>query len=284
MPSHSFEVTDATFASEVVEASRRVPVVVDFWAPWCAPCRALKPILEKLADEHGGRFLLAKLNTDENPETAARFAIRSIPAVKGFRDGAVAAEFLGAVPESAVRAFLQQLLPTAAQKLLASARLALEAGDDTTAENRLREALAADPGLDAARLDLAELLVARDAWQDADELLSGLRAPESDERAAQLASRIALWKAAGSLPPAAELLARLQKSPRDLGLRLQLAERHAADGDFQAALDQLLEVVGADRGALRETARTTMLRIFSLAGGDTELVARYRRALASALN
>ncbi len=280
----SIDVTDATFEADVVEASRRIPVVVDFWAPWCGPCRALTPILEELAAEYGGRFILAKLNTDENPRTASQFGIRGIPAVKAFRDGKLAAEFTGAVPESAVRAFLQRLLPSPAETLWATARSALGEGDFETAESRLREALKAEPLLAAARLELAELLIARQAWSEADLFLSELPEHERDERAAQLASRIALWKSAQSLPSAAQLLSELERAPGDLTLRLRLAEREAADGQFENALAQALHVVRADRGALRGAARMTMLQVFALAGADAELVRRYRRLLASELH
>jgi putative thioredoxin len=278
------DVTDATFERDVLRASRTLPVVVDFWAPWCAPCRALKPVLEKLAAEHEGEFVLAKMNTDENPQTAARFGIRGIPAVKAFRDGTVAGEFTGAVPESAARAFLKEILPTSGEKLRQAAAAALAAGDADAAEARLREALQADPGLHPARVDLAELLVAREAWGDADAALSEVPEHERDERAQRLASRIALWRAARELPSAAELRPQLERAPGDPAPRLRLAERLAADGEFEAALEELLEVVRADRGPARETARRTMLQVFTLAAADPALVGRYRRLLASALN
>jgi putative thioredoxin len=281
---HVTEVTDANFATQVLEASRTVPVVVDFWAPWCGPCRALAPILERLAAEYQGQFVLAKLNTDENPQTAMQFGIRGIPAVKAFRDGKIAAEFTGAVPESAVREFLRRVLPSPAEKLRLAAKDALADGDFEAAEQRLREALKSEPTLAAARLDLADTLVARQAWSEADLVLSELPEHERGERGAQLAGRIALWKASQSLPGAAELEAKLERSPGDHALRLQLAERRAADGQLEAALEATLEVVRADRGAPREAARKLMLRIFSLAEGDEELVRRYRRLLASAMN
>jgi putative thioredoxin len=278
------DVTDATFDSDVVEASRALPVVVDFWAPWCAPCRALAPILEKLAAEHAGEFVLAKMNTDRNPDTAARFGIRGIPAVKAFRDGQVAAEFTGAVPESAARAFLKKILPGRGEKLRQAAAAALAGGDADAAEARLREALEAEPRLHAARVDLAELLVARDAWDDAGAALAELPEHERDERAMRLASRIALRTASRDLPGAAELRARLERAPGDLSLRQRLAERLAADGEFEAALEQLLEVVRAGGGPARDAARRTMLSVFTLAAADPALVGRYRRLLASALN
>ena len=278
------DVTDTSFESDVIEASRRLPVVVDFWAPWCAPCRALKPVLEKLAAEHEGEFVLAKLNTDENPDTAARFGIRGIPAVKAFRDGKVAAEFTGAVPESSARAFVGSILPTPGDKLRVAASAAIAAGDPQAAEARLREALHAEPALQAARVDLAELLIAREARPDAEALLSELPEHERDDRAQNLASRVELWRAARELPDAAELRRRLDAAPGDPDARLRLAERLAADGDFEAALEQLLDVVRAVRGPARDTARRTMLRMLVLAAGDSDLVARYRRLLASALN
>ena len=140
------DVTTATFEREVLEASAEVPVLVDFWAPWCAPCRALGPILEKLARDYGGRFRLAKVNSDENPELSAAFAVRSIPMVIAFRGGRAVAQFLGAQPESQVRAFIDRLLPSASE-------LERMKGGEAA----LRKALELDARNDAARLDLAQL-------------------------------------------------------------------------------------------------------------------------------
>ena len=279
----SFDTDAAGFAHDVLEASREVPVVVDFWAPWCAPCRVLKPVLEKLAQEYQGKFRLAKLNTDEHPAIAGEFGVRGIPNVKAFVDGAVAAEFTGALPESQVRQFLEQLIPSPAQQLRRAARDDVWGGRLDVAETRLREALALDERLYAARVDLAEVLLARGDAVAAARALDDVPDVERDDRAQQLASRIDVARKAQGLADAATLGAAVASRPDDLEARMALAERLVADGDHAAALDAYLEVVRRDRHALRDRARRGMLDVFRIAA-DGDLVSTYRRRLAGELN
>jgi putative thioredoxin len=277
------DITLQSFDREVIEASRNVPVLVDFWAQWCAPCRVLGPILEKLALEHKGELVVAKVDIDAEAQLAARFAIRSVPSVKAFRDGTMVAEFSGALPENTVRSFLARLLPTPAGKLRRSAQAAVSEGDFERAEADLRQALELEPELVAARLELIELLLARQAYSEAD--LEMQRVPEHlrDARAEKLATQIAFWKKSAALPSLQELEARLQQHPGDLEVRIALAERQVAEARYEPALENLLEIVRRDRGALRERARLAMVAAFRLAGEDSELVPRYRRLLSSAL-
>ena len=151
----------ASFERDVLEASREAPVVVDFWAPWCGPCRALGPLLEKLERESGGRWKLVKVNSDENPELSAQFGVRSIPFVVAFVDGQAHSQFLGAQPEGAIRAFLEKLVPDPSELELRQARAALAGGQAALAEDHLRNAIALDPSNDAARIDMVGILVDR---------------------------------------------------------------------------------------------------------------------------
>src|SRR5262249_12440111 len=168
------DVGDRDFETAVIERSKTTPVVVDFWAPWCGPCRALGPLLERLADEHHGAFVLAKVNVDEAPAVAQAFGIQSIPAVKGFRDGMLVAEFVGAQPESTVRKLLEMVLPTAADALVAeAAALAPEA-----AEAKIRQALELEPRHAGALLALARLFAQRGDDEEALRLV-GLVSPPS---------------------------------------------------------------------------------------------------------
>jgi putative thioredoxin len=283
MTAHSFDSTAADFDRDVLEASRRIPVVVDFWAPWCGPCRALKPILEKLAAEFDGRFLLAKVNTDENPEIAARYGVRGIPNVKAFVDGELAAEFTGAQPESAVRRFLEALVPSPAETLRRDAAGDVARGDFHAAEAKLREAISLDAGSDVARVDLAALLAARQDLASAEAELAAIPEHLRDERATALATRIELEQKRASLPDAATLKASVDARPDDLDARLAYADRLVADAQYRAALDELILVVRRDRGERRERARRTIVQVFGLAQDRTELVTEYRRQLASAL-
>ena len=264
-------VTAATFERDVLQASATVPVVVDFWAPWCAPCRALAPILEKLEREYGGRFRLAKVNLDDNPDIAAAIGVRSIPDVVAFRDGKAVARFLGAQPESRVRAFIDALLPS-------SSELArLEGG-----EANLREALALDPANDVARLDLAELLVEEGKSDEAERLLA-----EVQDNAALNARRDALRAAAGFARGGGEseqaLRSRLAGDPDDLEARYALAQRHAAARGYREAMGELLAIVRKDKNWRDGEARKQLLALFTLAAADPDLVSEFRRKLATTL-
>jgi putative thioredoxin len=275
------EVTDATFDSEVIERSERVPVVIDFWAPWCGPCRTLGPILERLATEHEGAFVLAKINVDENPRIAGEFGIRSIPVVKAVQYGEVVDEFVGALPEPAVRQFLQRLLPTAADRAAAEGRKAENEGDATVAEAHYRRALESDPNHPAARLGVGRLLAGSDperALAELDRVLPGT--PERTE-AERIAARLRL--AADDGAGEAELRARVERDPSDLEARLKLARLLAAKEDYEAALAHLLEIVRRDRGFEDEAGRKAMLDIFNVLGPRHALTEKYRGELARVL-
>jgi putative thioredoxin len=225
------DVTAATFERDVIEASATMLVVVDFWAPWCAPCRVLGPVLDKLEREYGGRFRLAKVNLDETQELAAAFGVRSIPDVMAFHGGRPVAHFQGAQPESQVRAFIDGLLPSPSELER------LKGG-----EANLRKALELDPKNDAARLDLAELLVELGRSDEAERLLD-----EVQDNAALDARRDALRAAAGFARGGGEsenaLRSRLAANPDDLEARYALAERHAAARRYREAMDELLAIV-----------------------------------------
>jgi len=283
MNTHSFDTGTETFERDVLQASEKVPVLVDFWAPWCAPCRALKPILEKLAGEYQGRFLLAKVNSDEHPKLSASMGVRGIPNVKAFVDGKMVDEFTGALPESGVRAFIDRLIPTPGEKLRRTARALVSQGDFDEAERHLRNGLELEPGNHALRLDLVELLLAKNSQAEAEEIFAPIPERERDERADRLYSVLAFWKKSQQLPAVAELEAKLAANPDDLPSRLALGERLVADRRYEPALAALLEVVRKDRGALRTSARKLMVEVFNLAEDQPELVSDYRKRLAGAL-
>jgi len=283
MNTYSFDTGTEAFERDVLQASEKVPVLVDFWAPWCAPCRALKPILEKLVGEYQGRFLLAKVNSDEHPQLSARFGVRGIPNVKAFVDGKLADEFTGALPESGVRAFIDRLIPTPGEKLRRTARALVTQGDFDEAERHLRSALELEPANHGVRLDLVELLLAKNSHAEADQMFAPIPERERDERADRLYSLLALWKKSQQLPAIGELEARLAANPDDLPSLLALGERLVADKRFEPALAALLQVVRKDRGALRTSARKLMVEVFSLAEDQAGLVSEYRKLLAGAL-
>jgi putative thioredoxin len=278
-----FDSGTASFEQDVLAASRATPVLVDFWAPWCGPCRALTPILEKVVAESGGGIRLAKVNVDEHPELAARYGVRGIPNVKAFADGRVVDEFTGALPESGVRRFLETVLPSPSEALRRAAQAEVARGEFDAAETKLREALALDPENHDARTELAELLVARQDFAAAEAALAELPPHRRDARAEKAAASVAAWRRGQDLPDTASLKARVAARPDDLDARLDYAARLVADADYRIALEALLEVVRRDRAERRERARQAMVDIFVLAADQAELIGEYRRKLASAL-
>jgi len=279
MSEHALDVGVADFPQHVLEESKQRPVVVDFWAPWCGPCKSLKPILEKLSAEYGGKFLLAKINSDDNQELAARYGVRGIPSVKAFIDGEPVDEFSGALPEGEVRAFLDRLIPSPADELRAQADAARMAGDISGALQKLADASRIDPNHLGVRLDAAEIMLDLGEADEGRRLLAGV-ADAADPRVPQLKARLQFLGAADE--DVAALTARVAANENDLEARLKLANLLVAAGQYEAGMDQLLEIVRRDRGFGDDIGRKTLLSVFDLLGGG-ELVSRYRRQLSSLL-
>jgi putative thioredoxin len=288
MSPHAFDVGTADFQEKVVAASQHVPVLVDFWAEWCAPCRQLKPVLEKLAAEYGGRFLLAKVNSDQNQELAGRCGVRGIPNVKAFVGGHLVDEFTGALPEAQVRAFIDKLLPSPAEPLRIAAREARASGETELALSLLDDALQADPANDTVQLDMAEIRIDAGQLDAARALLDALEHKARDaSRLKALQARLKLVAAGGGADTAA-LAARIAANGDDLDARLQLANalalsRRLPRGTGRPAVNRPKR----DRKWQDQAARKAMLDLFTLLGGDAQfddLVREFRIALARTLN
>jgi putative thioredoxin len=258
------EVTDATFQRDVLEQSHQRPVVVDFWAEWCQPCRMIGPVLERLAEEHKGDFLLAKLDTDSNPQAAMAFRIQGIPAVKAFRDGQLVSEFVGAIPERAIRQWLEPLLPSEADRLVEQAEQEESSGRLEEADRSFREVLASDPNHVRAALGAGRLAIERGDLGEGRRLLEPLR-PDPEAERLLAAIEVSEWASPDGDGPLAR------------------AERAAAEGRFQDALEVFLAAVRNGTEEERKQAREAMLKVFSVMGEDDPLTTEYRRKLAAAL-
>ena len=281
-PGLSFDVTEADFRQTVLERSLDVPVLLDCWAPWCGPCRNLKPVLEKLVQDYGGRFVLAKLNTDEAPQISAALQIRSIPLVVLFVGGRPVDQFQGALPEGQVRAFLDKHIGEQVSEAEALRAEAAAAADPQDAEMMLQEALRLEPANAQVRLDLATRWIDRGEMDSAEKLLTQLPADQGSDRRAALLKRIELARNKPEGDPAA-LAARIAANAKDFDARFALAALQAHAGDFNAAFDQLLEVVLRDKAEWREKARLQLVDWFALCT-DAEAVSRGRRYLGMYLN
>jgi len=269
---------------QVMETSFKVPVLLDFWASWCQPCHMLMPTLAKLAEEYEGRFILGKLNTEEEQEIAAQFGIRSIPNVKLFRDGLPVDEFMGALPESAVREFLERHVARESDTTVIEAREQMLSGNVDAAIARLTEAREADPDNPRITLALAEALATGGDVAAAEAILDGLPANEQVRPEVTLLKNQLYFtgKAAGA-PETAELESRLETHPDDHEARLQLAMRKVTEKDYDTAMELLLELMRKDRSWGDDAGRNALLKVFELLGDDPR-VGQYRRRMASLLH
>ena len=282
----------SSFERDVIEASRQGPVLVDFWAPWCGPCRVLGPLLERLEMAYGGRMRVVKINSDQQPELAAQFQVRSIPYVVAFVDGEPVDAFVGVLPEPQLRAFVDRLLPNPAQIERRKATRLLAEGQGDAAALALRAALVLEPAHDATRWNLAQLLLelppqplATERLQEAADVLAGVsREGQADARHRALLLALTSLQRAGDLPGATALRGRVAINPADLQARLDLAQLLIARRDYEPALEQLVEIVERDRAFGDDVGRKTMLGVFDLLADQPALLGQYRRRLSSLLN
>ena len=277
------ETPPADVQTEIVDRSHELPVVVDFWAPWCQPCRTLGPVLEKLANEGRGQFLLVKVNIDEYQELAQAFRVSSIPAVFALKDGQLADQFVGVKDETELRAWLQSLGPSPTEDLLRRGQELAET-DPLAAEQAYREALSLEPDNDAIRVALAGILAQQEKDDEARRIIEDLeKRGFLEPEAQQIKSGLELRASAEEAGDVTELRTAVANNPDDLKLQVQLAETLAAHKQFEEAMRICLDVIHSDRDGVGQEARASILKMFDLVGSGSPLVTEYRRKLATAL-
>lgn len=267
---HVVDVTDATFEDEVIAKSHEVPVVVDFWAPWCGPCRALGPVLERLTEDASGAFRLAKVNTDESNAWSTKLGVRGIPAVKAFRGGELVAEFTGALPEAQVRTWLDDLVPSASRLQAEQAAALLLEGKLDEADTLAEAVLEDDARSALGHLVRARVAIARAAFDDAEHHLNAISdpkelAPEVERGRAQLT----LARGASEAGDEPALRQRLEADPKDTDAEIGVACYRALAGDVTGAFGQLCELIGR-RPSAKEAAHPVALAALALSPPDEQ--------------
>jgi putative thioredoxin len=261
------DATVENFMTAVVEASNTTPVLVDFWAPWCAPCRTLMPLLDRVADDYAGRFILAKVNTEDQPRLASHFQIRSIPTVMLVHRGEVVEQFTGLQPEAAIKALLDRHLAPVGTAAEPATAVEAETATPTRPEHVA-----------------AQFLDRRDA-EAAAAAIDDLAATQPDHPALPaLRARLAFVQVANAQPDVVALRSALEQNPADLAARHALAAHHATAGDYGTALAEWLDLMRRNRSFGEDAGRRSLLQVFDVLGEQDELVAQYRRRMASLLH
>jgi putative thioredoxin len=260
-------------------------VAVDFWAEWCAPCRSLAPVLEKVVTSLAGQVRLAKVNTDQNQELAGAMGIRSLPTVKLFKDAMVVDEFFGAYPENQLQEFFARHLDRQSDAISNQAQALLRSGKIEQALAFLRDAVAAKPEDSRLKLDLAEAEILHGDTVEAEATLRKLPLEkQQNDDAKRLFALLHFHRICQDSPSAEELARRLERDPGDMEAGLELSARRVLEKDYEAAMEQLLELIRRNVRYRDEVARKSMLSIFELLGRDNPLVGRYRSLMAAAIN
>ena len=276
------DVRDADFKEKVLSRSGKIPVLVDFWAPWCAPCRILGPILEKVVDARQGKIELARLNTDENPITSSRYRIQGIPAVLAFVDGEIADAFSGALPERQIAEFIDRIIPSPAD-LFAKKALTIERNPDE-ALKLYEEALRSEPQHAASLIGRFRFLVALDRLEEAEKSFSQLPPTlQYEEEVVKIKTALDLARIRKSGPALDQLKDRVEKEPENHEARWEYAQRLAAEMNYAESLDHLFLIVKKDRKFKDDGARKAALQLFELMGEDNPLTRDYREKLAQLL-
>jgi putative thioredoxin len=284
------DTTTEAFMADVIDASMEVPVIVDFWAPWCGPCKQLTPIIEKAVKAANGAVKLVKLNIDDHPEIPTQMRVQSIPAVYAFKDGRPVDGFVGAQPESQIKAFIQKLAgkagPSPIDEALDMAKQAAAEGDLATAQNIFAQVLDHQSDNVVALAGLAKLALGQGAIEDAKEIIGQIPPGDGAKHADVVSVKAAIELAEGAaaaLGATAEFEARLAQDPNDHEARLELANAQFAGGDQAAAIDHLLKIIRADREWNEQAARKQLLKLFEALGPMDPLTVQARKRLSSIL-
>ncbi len=278
-------VTAQDFNTLVVENSFKQPVLVDFWAEWCQPCQALIPVLTKLAEEYKGAFILAKVNSDEQGELAAHAGVRSLPTVKLFIDGQIADEFMGALPESEVRKFLDKYIQSESDAIMSEAVQAYHEGRKQDALDMMNKALAEEPQNAKLKINIAKMVANDGDYESASALIDTLSDEDKDQ--AEVREMMAQIKLAVKLKDAgdpAEIEQRLNDNPEDLDAMLQMSNYLTAAGQFEEAIKLLLDIMTKDRNFNDDAGRKGLLEVFDILGSENPLVKTYRRRMFTLLH